>query len=231
VAYIVLGAGLLCVFVSGMRGILFPYVALAFFLLSTDARDRGAQLVKVGGIGVALFALGFATNFAGLTHSGWIQDRLHNVSSVYARFATYVSAMRITLSHPVLGVGYGNYTEASNSFLVSVKGYSSLSVPHDTFLAFSAEGGLVGFGLFVAWFVCLFRGQARLRPRARLAVLSVVIFPASTMLTVNTGYYAPVTAMMLACAAAWPIVAERDDGADKADSSVDRRVHTQLEPA
>src|SRR5581483_8452654 len=132
-------------------GILMPYLAFAFFVVTTGAPNRAALFVRALAIAVTLLVVGSITNFAGLINSGWIQDRLHNVSSIYARVATYLAALRITLSHPLLGVGYGRYTEVAANYMVNVKGYASLSVPHDTFLAFSAEGGLVGFGLFVAW--------------------------------------------------------------------------------
>ena len=94
------------------------------------------------------------------------QQRVAQEKTVYARIATYQSAFAMFKDHPLLGVGFGAFTENWERFperyAFEYEGVRSVSTPHNGFLAILSEMGLIGALAFVALQTQVFRSAARL---------------------------------------------------------------------
>jgi O-antigen ligase len=99
------------------------------------------------------------------------ENRIAKTKTVYARIATYKSALAMFEDHPVLGVGFGTYTEMWERFpakyFFQYQGEDSVGAPHNLFLAILAEMGLLGAVAFLVFQVHIFRALARLAATAR----------------------------------------------------------------
>ena len=132
----------------------------------------GAGLVfrgRRGGALVALLAilLVLALPLLPASYLGYMRTILHPASdpsgSAQERWSDMVSATRLALASPVLGVGSGMNLLALNG----VRGASWKSV-HNVYLEYAVDLGLTGLALFLALFaVCLLEARRAERARAR----------------------------------------------------------------
>ena len=82
------------------------------------------------------------------------QNRMSQKKTLYARIATYKSALAMFEDHPILGVGFGTYSEMWERFpgkyFFQHNDEDSVGTPHNLFLAILAEMGLLGAIAFLA---------------------------------------------------------------------------------
>ncbi|MFB3880274.1 MAG: O-antigen ligase family protein [Armatimonadota bacterium] len=105
----------------------------------------------------------FLAVYSAATRMTTVGRRLANYQgSLEERQSLWNRAFEVASRHPVFGIGKGNWEEASRSRIL----------PHNTFLSVMADGGLVGFGIFMipigVWVV---RGLRR--PAARPWAIAV----------------------------------------------------------
>lgn len=134
---------------SGLRGILIPLVLLMTWSYLRQGRHF---FRRFAGMSAALFAiLLVADRVFNPLHNPVIQERLNDSNNVYARIAAFKSAIAIFLDHPVIGVGYGEFTRVAldPQYYAQFRGVSFVPYPHNTFLSMLAEGGLLGLALYL----------------------------------------------------------------------------------
>ncbi len=94
-------------------------------------------------------------------------NRIDKMETIYARLATYHSALVMFADHPLIGVGYGAYAEAYerdlDRYVSFYKNVISVPTPHDAYLAALSETGIIGFLFFIALFVTVFRYAFQVR--------------------------------------------------------------------
>ena len=83
------------------------------------------------------------------------------------------AALDVTASHPVLGVGAGNYAEAAMDYSVSVQAHSAAQgevagVTHNIFLSVASQLGLVGLILYLGILFFVFNTAVRVAQRPGL---------------------------------------------------------------
>jgi hypothetical protein len=150
-----IGLGSLAVLFTLTRGI---WIALVIGLLSQLALNIRKSAPVVVAI-VLLFP--FAVPAAGLLFgSGAFSSRLENSETIYARLATYESALKMFVDSPVVGKGYGSFTEAYERDIDRYESYYnnvvSVHEPHNAYLVTLAETGIVGITFFLLMFGSMF---------------------------------------------------------------------------
>jgi len=78
---------------------------------------------------------------------------IDNQGSAEGRIQTAQSAFRIFTYHPLVGVGIGNF----NFERAILDPFGTIGPPHNSYLWALAEGGILTFSCFVAFFVYLWR--------------------------------------------------------------------------
>jgi O-antigen ligase len=90
-----------------------------------------------------------------------VAARFYNPDEVYGfeRIYYYATALRLFVTHPLFGVGAGNYQFFDRSY----EGEAAGGIAHNQFLTLAAETGIVGL-LFFLWLVlALLRIRKQLR--------------------------------------------------------------------
>jgi O-antigen ligase len=170
---------LLGMIVSFSRGAWMVFILglIPMALLLLRGRMRVALIAVVAGILVSLYVF--------MNLQSWLGDsrdvldtplaaRLTSITdaadvSIQARVSYWRTAFDMGLSHPLLGVGLGNYENLARRFQ-SLPNYTR--DPHNIWLKFFAETGLVGLALFVAFVLVLARSLLRRGQPAGHAPLS-----------------------------------------------------------
>jgi hypothetical protein len=100
-------------------------------------------------ISVVTMALLVVLALRSLAPSGF-EDRSKS-ENLYGRIAQQAQTFRIFLEHPLLGVGFGNFTEAAESEQQSTfMDVASVDAPHNNLGAVMAETGMAGFVPYLA---------------------------------------------------------------------------------
>jgi O-antigen ligase len=89
-------------------------------------------------------------------------SQFYNPNEVYGleRIYYYITALQLFISHPILGVGAGNYQFFDRLY----EGVSAGGIAHNQFLTIAAEMGVLGFAVFVWFVICLLRLGRKLKP-------------------------------------------------------------------
>lgn len=74
-------------------------------------------------------------------------------NAVTARLSYFHTALSIFTHHPIVGVGMQNYSDGARQYRPDMEYYSA--DPHNSILRAIAEGGLIGGGFFIAWFLLI----------------------------------------------------------------------------
>jgi hypothetical protein len=156
-----IGLGALAVLFTLTRGI---WIALIIGLLAQLALNiRKSAPVVVAIILLFPFAVPAAPLLFG--GGGVFSSRLENSETIYARLATYESALKMFVDSPVVGKGYGSFTEAYERDIDRYESYFnnvvSVREPHNAYLVTLAETGLIGITFFVLLFVTMFQYAAK----------------------------------------------------------------------
>jgi O-antigen ligase len=167
-------------------------LVLEFFLNKKFAvRAMIAGMVLLAGMGFLVFKRQAPAVF---------EYRVSDPSNIYSRIAQQRQTLDLFLTHPIGGVGWGDYMDvAYDSSDVTYNGVTSAGSAHNTLGAILVETGLAGFLPFVVAQFLLLRAFWRLRRRgsrdARLAstiFLYVFLSYWITGVSLTSGYYSDV---------------------------------------
>jgi O-antigen ligase len=117
--------------------------------------------------GVALFLTIFVSVVIVFSGVIGVASRFFNPDEVYGfeRIYYYATALRLFVTHPLLGVGAGNY----QFFDRSLEGEAAGGIAHNQFLTVAAETGLIGLAMLVWLVVVLFRIRKEMRLEPQFA--------------------------------------------------------------
>ena len=156
----VLPALLVGLLATGSRGALVGFIAGLPFAVPWNAVKRvtirHVVALLCGGVVLALVLAWF------FDQHPFLLKRLSRTSgddpNVVERLALWRTAFRALATHPVLGIGYGQFPGYAESQVRA-------TVTHNTYLSYAAELGLVGIAAFVWLWVSVIRGcwQAKRR--------------------------------------------------------------------
>jgi O-antigen ligase len=86
-----------------------------------------------------------------ITGSALYQNRVADLSNVYARLATLKAGWQITQAHWLQGVGFVNFPRVISQLPpVTVHGVGAVVYPHNSYVQFAAELGVLGLLLYLA---------------------------------------------------------------------------------
>jgi O-antigen ligase len=149
--------GVVAVFGTKTRGI---WLALAAGWLLLHFRRRPFRCVGALGLAVIVWLVLEQAILPQVFGQFW-QNRIAQKKTVYARIATYQSALAMFEDHPVLGIGFGNFSEAweryPERYFFQYEGMDSVSQPHNIFLSVLCEMGLVGGIAFITFQIQILR--------------------------------------------------------------------------
>ena len=141
------------------------------FLCAAVFLGRRKPLLLAAGAGLLLLALGGLAIFSGTARSQ-MRDRFVDLGSisrsaaVVQRLAGWKSGLAMTVEHPLLGVGPGNYSREAIHF-GGHKGkeflHEQYNTPDNMMIRIAAETGVPGALLFLAYLWFLFRSLFRRR--------------------------------------------------------------------
>lgn len=143
---------------SGLRGVLIPLVLIMLWSHVHRGRHFARRFITT-----TMLVAGGAIFIDSTLHpftNPVVQDRLSNGDNIYARVAAYKSAFSMFLDHPIVGIGYGRYTEVASQPKYAFEqfhGVFAVPFPHNSFLAVLAESGVIGIILFAWLWVVIFR--------------------------------------------------------------------------
>ena len=92
-----------------------------------------------------------------------LRSRAGDSNTVYFRFSVWVAGLRMVASHPLIGVGFAQFSSYLPSyvqvlaFIPEEAGPSSATLAHNTFLSVAAELGLLGLTLYVVILAGVYR--------------------------------------------------------------------------
>jgi O-antigen ligase len=129
---------LVCLWEFGIRGKRFPMIIMA-------------GIIGIVGLGIAISTPNYVTRVESLV-LGNIEGS-GDKGSLEARRELLKESIRLSLQHPLFGVGPGNFPAATESWRVA----------HNTYTELSAEGGFPALVLFVAILGLAFRNVRRVR--------------------------------------------------------------------
>jgi O-antigen ligase len=156
-------------FVNGTRGVWFGLFVAA--LLAALAVRRAWLWISVT---VPVLAAGTWIGYLAFSSSPFMM-RLANPVDLYLRLETWATATQIFFSHPLLGVGLGNFRQAYSNYVQDV---SSVVTADNTFVSTAVENGLVGLlallGFLTVALILLSRTRAKLYNRGLTARASFV---------------------------------------------------------
>ncbi|MDP8230594.1 MAG: O-antigen ligase family protein [Candidatus Gorgyraea atricola] len=92
-------------------------------------------------------------------------ERAFDESPVHDRLNLYIAMINMFKEHPILGVGFGKFTEFSKNYFKNVDGIHFQAVGlsgHDSFAGVLAEMGILGFSLIASVYLLILRSSIRL---------------------------------------------------------------------
>lgn len=219
VALVIIGGILFAVLRTGSRGGLVTMMALGFAVIWRVPRSSKLALsvlmLAVGPLMWALLPQSVTTRYTDFVSADttWAADDMMAraaATSTAARTTLWKHGIVISLSHPILGVGPGQFVLANNKEYDEHGLRKPWQVNHSTYLQISSELGLPAFGMYLLLLVTCFRwtGTSRrsdpryawseLRSRAAFCVrLSLICFCVSSMfLSLAYLFHVPVLALL-----------------------------------
>jgi O-antigen ligase len=164
------------------------------FLAWTEPRTRKTVALSI--IVVAAVAAGLATMYRATWLTAVNAKERVAAENVESRVELWHAAAMITVEHPLLGIGPGNFSSEAGGTLDRSAGAPSF-VAHDAYLEVAAEFGIGGLVAFLAFLVMqwsrLGRAVSRpdVRPLASAVRVSFVIAVVGA-LTLSEQFFAPI---------------------------------------
>jgi len=139
------------IIVSRLNQVIFLIQLILYILIRLKNTKQIVKLSFISTLGFIFFLLLINTNVFQSYLINYYSSFL-NLSSVdySVRFNTYLDAIKIFISNPIFGIGYGFYSlKANNAF--------DLASTHNGFLSFLVEFGMVGtvVFLFLSFFIII----------------------------------------------------------------------------
>ncbi|MBK7046982.1 MAG: O-antigen ligase family protein [bacterium] len=156
-----LGLTLLGVFLAFTRG---PWVAMAVGMVVLGVLRPGYR--KVLGVLAVVAVIGAALGLTQIANTEFFQERINAQNTVENRLGFLANAYRMIKDHPFFGIGYFRYLELVGEYNQTsyiplyglVKRSLSAQVPiHDIYLGRTAEEGLFGIALVLAFYLVIAR--------------------------------------------------------------------------
>lgn len=155
---------------TSSRGGVLAYIAmlsvavLAWFYRGKDNKPASWLPLVAGGVVLGLIVVGSLLYLGGessMLRGFGIENSAGDVSS--GRFHFWSIAWKIVLANPILGAGLDAFGVAFTRFDTQ-SGIFRVEQAHNDYLQMLADGGVVGFGLTIAFIVLLVKGSlARIR--------------------------------------------------------------------
>jgi O-antigen ligase len=131
------------------------------FLVSASwLRSRSSSAFSVLIIVVVLVVIAFS-GAIGLVYRFYNPDEVYGFERIYY----YATALQLFVTHPLLGVGAGNYQFFDRSY----EGVAAGGIAHNQFLTVAAETGLIGLVMLLWLMFLLLRIRRQLRSSAETA--------------------------------------------------------------
>lgn len=172
--------GLICVlFILCLMGVVLTYsrecwlLAAFEILFISGVRLRRHLVSLAAAFLVPILIIAIAVPGAITTVS-----RFYNPDEVYGldRVYFYITAVQLLVSHPILGVGAGNYQFFDRVYAE----VSSGGIAHNQFLTIAAEMGVLGIGVFAWFLVRLLRLRRDFKPTQGLRDANYWFKPAAS---------------------------------------------------
>ena len=148
---------------SGSRGAWMGFAAAIAILTFMGYLRAKYLLAGIALVALILYALS-ALNLAGLAHASDFGEE-----ATEGRIEAWWAALLMFANHPLIGIGWMNFPSLLPSVIDWRNGAGMHA--HDIYLSLLAETGLIGFILFFAPIVIVFRGSAK-RCRSDMAALA-----------------------------------------------------------
>ncbi|HVA61409.1 MAG TPA: O-antigen ligase family protein [Mycobacteriales bacterium] len=191
-------AGLIAagIVLSVSRGAWLAVVA-SFVLYAAANRQHASRIVGLALVAAVVTSLFVYAN-PGRVSQGVQAKQVVAQENVDSRLALYQGALGLTVRHPLLGVGPGNFGNYYYQITGAPPGTPPLLVVHDTYLEVAAELGVPGFIFFMTFLaMCLLRLNGAVRSGAgppglagfvRASFIAVLV----GFLTLSEEFFAPV---------------------------------------
>lgn len=183
------------------------FLTILLILILEMFRNIGWQR-KLWRAGV-LVAMGLAVLILMMRIPELFQERVSDAGNIYARIAQQRQNLLIFLDHPLLGVGFTNFSEVASRrphLTTSYGGVEALDSPHNMIAAVLAETGLTGFVPFLVSQFTLVAAFWRLRASGgeggRLAwtfFLYIFLSYWISGMALTSGYYPDLNMWFLFC--------------------------------
>lgn len=203
-----IGMALYAAAFAGSRGAYVAIPILLVVLIFVRYRDWRGGAILIAGIIAVICAYNFSTYVhqragqAVINTANYItaspEERLRMSGTASQRFEMWKAAWLIAKDHPLLGVGRGNYKEATASHVERGLVHKNVLLhghPHNMYFDFLASNGIAGFAVVLAILVypaiIFYRRRARCRDSSTAGLLFIVayatfsMFEASTFIKVN----------------------------------------------
>lgn len=173
------------------------------------ANRRHLAFVLAGGIVALLAVFLFVRTNQREFSEGLYAKRKVSVGNVESRLVAWNAALDLAASHPLMGVGPGNFQHYYAEAIDRPPLEGSLTVVHNAYLDVAAELGVIAMLLFVWYLVLSFRRlsesvAARRGPQGlAAAVRTSLVVAAVGALTLSEQYYAPFWLLGALATAIW----------------------------
>jgi putative inorganic carbon (hco3(-)) transporter len=156
-----LGVSLIAIVLAASRGGFFGLAAGALFVV-WRSRRRARNLVLAAVVLVPpLLALPISP-IRRMLHPGTAE-----IISSRAHLAAWRAGLRMFATHPIIGVGLGNFKPLMMGYLPAGTYMDKPSIAHNTYIEFAAELGLPGLFLFLGILYFSYRSMGRVVARCR----------------------------------------------------------------
>ena len=161
-----------------------PLLALLVPRLAARLGWRVLTLYIVGATFVAVMALAVPSVTDLALERYTTLSQIESEETWNGRWSSWQGALDVIASHPILGVGAGNFAEATlehseQVFKGAVDAGEPTSVAHDIYLGIASELGLVGLTLFLGVLFFLFRAAVPIAQRSDLGtgiLVGLIVF-------------------------------------------------------
>ena len=150
---------LMGIVLASSRGGFFGLMAGALFVVWHSQR-RGRNLVLAAVLLLPALLAFPISPLRRMLHPGTAE-----VLSTHAHLAAWQAGVRMIATHPILGVGLGNFKSLMLGYLPKDVSMPEPSIAHNTYIEFAAELGLPGLLLFLAILYFSYRSMGRVATR------------------------------------------------------------------
>jgi O-antigen ligase len=189
IAYLLTPVFLYGIFATGSRTGLIALVItplLALFVPRLGARlgRRSLPMYVLGAAAIVVIVLAIPSVGEPALERIMTVSQIQSEETWNGRWSSWQGALDVIASHPIFGVGAGNFAEATleyseQVFQGAVESGEPTSVAHDIYLGVATELGLVGLILFLGVLFFLFRAAVPIAQRSDLGtgiLLGLIVF-------------------------------------------------------